>query len=245
MTLVMQLSDNDVHLYLAPLTATASQEQVLLDTLSDDERKRAARFINPLHQQRFVIAHGQLRMLLGDYLTCAPSLISFSTRSHQKPCLADQHDDPLQFNLSHSEDHAAFAFTRIGDIGIDIESIQADPKLDVANRFFSEEERVSLSALPSAEQATAFYQLWSRKEAIIKANGKGLSQPLNSFSVALTNEAETVHLNDEQWSLYPLSLHPSFASALAVQQPIQRLFIWDIIEQEPVFRCAINPTITL
>lgn len=225
---------NEVHVFLAPLTATAEQQQHCLRYLNETERARAFRFLSPIDQQQFIIAHGILRILLGHYLQTAPESIGFSFNPQLKPALMPAH--VLQFNLTHSSNMAAFAFNTSGAIGIDIEKIQSEQKMDVAERYFSEQEVDALKALPDHERAAMFYRFWSKKEAIIKANGKGLGVPLASFSVSTTTDPEQVSVENDIWSLYSLNLHPDYAAALALTQPLTRLTQGEVINLEPVYK---------
>lgn len=234
----MQLHEHEIHVFAAPIAVNIPPSWQA--ALSADECERAERFLLPLHQQRFIVAHAILRQLLGIYLDTPPADIQFTYSDHRKPALSGQHAGQLEFNLSHSADMAVYAFTRKCAIGIDIEKIQSENKSDIAERFFSPAEIAALSALTPPEQVAGFFQLWARKEAIIKANGKGLAQPLASFSVALDVPQETVHVDQQQWTLYPLDIHPEYAAALAVATPATTIHIWDFIDQKPVFRSTIN-----
>ena len=95
-------------------------------------------------------------------------------------------DGTLRFNLAHSHELALYAFTRGREIGVDIEYLRALPDADqIADRFFSARENATLQALPASQRRQAFFNCWTRKEAYIKAIGKGLSQPLDQFEVSL------------------------------------------------------------
>jgi len=225
---------NEVHLFLAQLTATPDQEQTCLGYLNEEERIRANRFISPLDQQRFIIAHGILRLLLGRYLQAAPASIAFTFNAQKKPALITAAG--LRFNLSHSRDMAVYAFTTSGEIGVDIEKIQLDEKMNVAERFFSEQETSALKGLPDHERAAMFFRFWAKKEAIIKAHGKGLAVPLSSFSVSAATQPEQVSLDQAVWSLYSLDLHPDYAAALALDKPLTRLTLGEVINLEPIFK---------
>lgn len=234
----MQLANHEVHIYVASLTPVPDLQPTYFNLLNSDERERAARLISPRHQQRFITAHGILRKLLSRYLNTTPEIIEFSHGQHRKPSLQPP---SLQFNISHSDNLAVYAFTRTGEIGVDIEKIQVDQKLDVAERFFSPSEILALTSQAATEQAATFYRLWSRKEAIIKANGRGLSQPLASFSVAATDTVETLVLEDGKWTLYPLAADPDYAGAIASALPVDHITIWDYQEPKPTLRTRYNP----
>lgn len=95
----------------------------------------------------------------------------------------------LGFNWSHSGDRALFAIGRGGEgfeLGIDIERVRPRPRaLELATRFFAPDETAMLAALPEAVLLHAFLRLWTAKEAVLKANGGGLSYGLHRVSFAL------------------------------------------------------------
>jgi 4'-phosphopantetheinyl transferase len=107
--------------------------------------------------------------------------LRFSYAKHGKPSLGD---GAPRFNLSHSHAIAALAVTQAHEIGVDVEQLRP-LKEDIAGRFFSTRENALLRALPQREQLGAFFRCWTRKEAIVKAIGEGLSHPLASFDVSL------------------------------------------------------------
>lgn len=232
----MQLNDNELHVFCMPLTQAISDDRYAV--LNDEERGRAARFVVPLHQRRFIAAHVMMREVLAAFLQAAPDIITFEFNANNKPSLSGSFTNQLQFNLSHSEDLAVLAVARSGDIGIDIEHISSDNKIDIAERFFSSSEITTLSTLPESLQPAAFFQIWARKEAIIKAIGKGLEQSLSSFSVSINNQQEEVTVDHQKWLLYPLEIHPDFAAAAASSVSFFRLLIWDCGAQEPVLRSS-------
>ena len=155
-----------------------------LALLSDQELKRANRYLVEHARTSFVISRGVLRLLLAKYLATDPRTIRFQQNSYGKLFLADS---SLQFNLSHSQELALFAFTMDCPLGIDVEFIdQHIEYLDIAERFFSIEEYGMLLALPGLERRQAFFNCWSRKEALIKARGMGLFLALTSFSTEVS-----------------------------------------------------------
>ena len=234
----MQLRDNEIHIIAAPLAHPFPEQW--LATLNDEERERAARLHLPLHQQRFTMARAILRHLLGLYLNAEPKSLTFSYGEYRKPALAGTFANQLQFNLSHSADMAMYAFILNGQIGIDIEKVRQENKSDIATRFFSTAEISALQALPPADQTAGFYCLWARKEAIIKANGKGFAQPLSSFSVSLANQPELLQIDHQSWNLYPLAIHQDYAAAVATAKPVTSLLIWDFIDQKASLRSIIK-----
>ena len=229
----MQLKTNEIHIWSTDLTITPEQEREQLQLLSSDESERAHRFHFAIHRQRFIAARSRLRQILSFYLEMAPQAFSFSYTEHHKPHLLLPLHSRLHFNVAHSDNMAVYAFTFDYAVGIDIEKTRTDYKATMAKRFFSPREYQDLMNLPEQEQLIGFYRLWSRKEAIIKAIGKGLAMPLSTFSVSVENKAETIMIENEAWSLLPLTIHPDYQSALASNQVIQTLSYWQLFGHQP------------
>jgi 4'-phosphopantetheinyl transferase len=220
------LNDNEVHVWRAALDHNPSHRDSVVDTLSEDEQARAARFYFQIDRQRFVVARAALRDILGGYLKRAAKSVSFCYGPHGKPTLAqDSGKNTIHFNLSHSNGVAVYAITRGREIGIDLEFIREDLEVEqLAERFFSQREIATLRGLPVSLRKYAFFLCWTRKEAYIKARGEGLSLPLNEFDVSLIPGEPAALLRthadpDEalRWFLQELSIGPSYVSALAVE----------------------------
>ena len=194
--------------------------------LSDDEHVRANRFHFETDRQHFIVARGYLRMLISRYQEIPPAEIKFSYGAHGKPQLvtptAQVH--PFNFNLAHSGGLALYAFTRVGEVGVDVELIRPDfTGDDIAQRYFSPAECACLNELSAELRHKAFFNCWTRKEAFIKAIGIGLSLPLNQFDVALSpaEPAELLRTKwDEseaaRWSLKAIDVGSDYAAAVAV-----------------------------
>jgi len=188
--------------------------------LSAGERQRAARFRFERDRRRFVAARALLRELLAERLAARPETIELVYGKHGKPALA-RYD--LQFNVSHSGDVAAYAFARGCGIGIDVEEIRALPEAGaIAARMFSRSENDAYAALPAREKQQGFFNCWTRKEAVVKALGDGLSLPLDQFDVSLApGESARMLRNGTArgegagWRLESLCPFPGFVAAVA------------------------------
>jgi 4'-phosphopantetheinyl transferase len=159
-----------VRAWIVPVEVPRAVEARCLDVLDDGERDRAAAFLNPLDRQRFVIAHGVLRLLVGRELSAAPAELTWRPGRHGKPEL----DGPgLHTSLSHSAGLIAAAISRSRPVGIDIQHVIAG--LDttaLSARFFAPDEaRYVATGRNASEQAARFAQLWARKESFVKAAG--------------------------------------------------------------------------
>jgi 4'-phosphopantetheinyl transferase len=142
--------------------------------LDSHEKTQAEKFKNPLLQQRYIAAHGFLRNILAQYLNVSPENIRIQKTVQGKPYLVDYPE--LAFNLSHTGNHTAVAVAKNCQLGVDIE--QCKPRAGLAalvTKCFSVEEAAYWQQLPEAEQLREFYQLWTRKEAFVKATGFGIT----------------------------------------------------------------------
>ena len=162
----------------------------LAELLSQEERNRAARFVFDRDRDQFVAVRGWLRRLLGAYLHCAPNDIRFALGPQGKPHLDDEGSN-LHFNVSHSGDVGLLAFSRGGELGVDVERDEGSVDVvELARSCFSETEQRSFDSLPIHRRRERFFQLWSAKEAYIKARGGGLSIPLQDFSIDVRSESD-------------------------------------------------------
>ena len=232
-----QLAPDEVHIWCAGLDVSPETSGRLDATLSADERARSARFQFERDRQRFIVARGVLRDLLGRYLEIEPGQIRFVYSSSGKPDLGPEFAGRVKFNLSHSAGVALIAISTGSDVGVDLEYIRAESDYaDVARRFFSAAEVGDLAALPSRLYTEAFFSCWTKKEAYLKACGDGLAIPLNSFSVPLTADPADgpvdlyVASRDiapaRRWSLYTLRPAPGYVGALAIEGTGWRLRHW-------------------
>ena len=167
-----------VDLYLLkPENISADQLALLPDALSPTERQQWQEIHHPGRRQEFLLSRVLLRRLLADRLQCQASELLFCTNPHGKPELSDQR---WQFNLSHSGDWLVIALCAKGPLGVDVELGQRRRQtLPLARRFYATSEYEWLAALPAEEQESAFYRLWSRKEAVLKAQGAGIAAGLD------------------------------------------------------------------
>jgi 4'-phosphopantetheinyl transferase len=212
-----RLASNEVHSWCVSLDLPSETCARLHATLTRDERNRSARFRFERDRQRFIVAHGVLRDLLGRYLGTDPGHVRFAYNAFGKPELSPEFGTGLKFNLSHSADLALIAIAAHADIGIDLEYIRALPDYrEIARHFFSEAEVGRLDELPRHLHPQAFFSCWTKKEAYVKACGEGLAMPLTSFSVPLgTGPAQIA--SARRWSLYTLQPAPGYIGALAIE----------------------------
>lgn len=180
-------ADRVVVRWLALEGITAEQWPRLEARLDDAERARARRYAFERDRLVYVAAHALGRQLLSEWAGGAPQDWRFTVGEHGKPDVAMPHGGPrLRLNLSHTNGLAAAALTEEHDVGIDVEWLdRRAPTMDLARRFFAADECAALAAVPEAEFVETFLAFWTLKEAYVKAIGKGLAQPLDSFAFTL------------------------------------------------------------
>ncbi|UCE08853.1 MAG: 4'-phosphopantetheinyl transferase superfamily protein [bacterium] len=233
----LSIEGNEIHVWSVNLNQPKLQIKKLQLYLSTDEQQRAQRFFFEKDKKHFIVARGMLRKFLSFYINRQPYEFMFEYNKFGKPFLPiGFNGNKFRFNLSHSHGKALYAFTLNHEVGIDIEYIREDfDDLEIAKRFFSPDEVTALHSLPPENQKEAFFLCWTRKEAFIKAKGKGLSIPLDQFDVSLTpgQPAQLLRTKYDRkdvshWSLFNLTVKPGFAAALAVQGSQEwQLKFWD------------------
>jgi 4'-phosphopantetheinyl transferase len=172
--------------------------------LSPKERDRAARFRSAGDRAVYTAVHGALRELLGGLIGADPASLRFRTERGGRPVL--EGDGP-QFSISRAKGAALVAVSAGGPVGADIELI-APRRFDdaVAKRFFAPAERRMLEGLPREDRTRAFFRIWTRKEALLKAQGKGIDAGLSRLDT-------TTDL--PRWTLLSLDLPAPYAGAVA------------------------------
>jgi len=221
---VPPLRRHDVHVWRGSLDVPDEMLPHLICLLSDDELDRADRFHRLLDRNRYIVGRGRLRVILGRYVDRDPAGLRFVYNTYRKPSLeasGNHQERMVQFNLSHSDGLALYAFTIGRQVGIDLERVRAlEDAACIARRFFSDRESAALDELPAWDWIDGFFRCWTRKEAYIKASGKGLSLPLDSFDVTVNGPADLLRTADDdagKWSLVNLRPGLGFAGALAVE----------------------------
>lgn len=225
---IPQIKTNTIHLWYIPLNTKVIREQEI-NFLSIDEIEKANSFHFAKHRQAYIRRRNAIRQILGLYCNIEPNLLQFNYTKYQKPYLT-YNPNNFQFNIADSHNLAVLAITTQTLIGVDLEYLKPMQDLTgIAEQFFSTEEYNKFIALPTAEQLTAFYTIWTRKEAFVKAIGEGLSYPLSTFSVAFlpTEPSQLLSINNSpsntnNWILSEFSinyLNELYIGAIATHSP--------------------------
>lgn len=223
----LTLNENEIHLWFCRIDQPINP--ALFDTcysqLSDTEREQQSRFNFKKHRRQYLITRCMVRNILSLYTVAArPEQWQFTSNSYGKPRISAPIPELLHFNLSHTHDAIVLGITQEQEIGIDIESLSRKVNsLEIAERFFSQAETTELRSLPEHLQADRFYDLWTLKEAYIKACGGGLSLPLNGFGFQFHGEDITIEFSNKisddpnSWKFWLLRSQEGHKVAVAIK----------------------------
>jgi 4'-phosphopantetheinyl transferase len=201
--------------------------------LNDEEKTRCAAFHRGKNGAEYALSHAMLRLVLSEYAPVRPEEWRFLTGEKGKPEIASPAlDAPLYFNLSHTDGFAACVAGRVRQLGVDVEKINRKAShQELAKRFFAPGEYEYLRSLPPNLQREAFFRIWTLKEAYIKAEGKGLAIPLDSFhfrfsagnpaEVTLASNAES---NPHAWSFFEVQPGPDYRVSIGAKNPTPGAF---------------------
>jgi 4'-phosphopantetheinyl transferase len=223
------LGPGSVHLWFAPSGTVPIQFEPDVSVLSHDERKRALAFRFDLDRARYIRAHRMLRAVLSRYTGIPADALRFVQNDCGKPSLAEPSD--VHFNMSDTLDAALLAVTLSGEVGVDIEKLRPVPDAaDIASRYFTPVESEWIFSRDKTDRDKGFLQLWTRKEAVIKAEGKGLSLPLSAFDCS--GVKVLVHIDREEelsrWRVLSVHCGLLYLAALATRwdEPHVEYFIF-------------------
>lgn len=230
-----QLDAHEAHVWAASLRVDEERADEFAHTLSPDETARAKRFVFDRDRKRFIAGRGLLREMLGHYLHREPGQIRFQYSPRGKPSLAGHaENEHFHFNLAHSDDVAVFTFSRTCPVGVDVERMRRMHDAEsIAERFFSARETNLLKSLPEAEKQTGFFNLWTRKEAWLKATGEGIAKLLAQVEVSLEPDerAQLISILGDtraakKWTLHDLEPATGFKGALALPSLDLKIQCW-------------------
>lgn len=208
----MQSLNQKIHVwYIDKKKHLSSQENQRL-ILSEEEQERCQQFYFEEDRLSFIIYHACKRLILAQYLSCDPDELIFSRKKNGKPILIP---NSFSFNLSHTQDFAILGITKNKEIGVDIENISREADyLNIAKRFFHSMEYENLIKLANAERRKKyFYNLWTAKEAILKATGEGISEKLSQVYISQYPDS---HSLGKKISLIPLNVPENYIANLAI-----------------------------
>jgi 4'-phosphopantetheinyl transferase len=221
-------SRDGVYLYLLPVAP--SLESHFMDrcraVLSADEVCRADSFVFDHDRQLFVISHSFVRAVLSEHCDVRPSEWRFVVDEYGKPEVAAGLPS-ICFNLSHTKGLVACAVAFDHELGVDVENTDREVDLDIAERFFSPREAKYLEQSPDDRKGEVFLEIWTLKEAYIKACGNGLLIPLDSFTVMPNHSAPQICFaagyfgEPSMWTFFQLRPSQDHQLAVCVKGPFE------------------------
>lgn len=236
------LGAQEVHVWSASVGEYSKLVPDFWAVLSHGEQARALSFKFPKDHDRFIIQCGLLRWLLSQYLPGHPADHEITRGVHGKPALVASPAVPsLYFNVSHSDALLLYAFSHTMDVGVDVEHIRPMNDLEnIARNFFAAEEAATLHSLSPNQRLNAFFDCWTRKEAILKATGQGITGGVDGVVVncAPGEPARLLSLWGDTaaaagWVLTSLTPAIGYVAALAYIGPPLELCCYGIPSMNP------------
>jgi len=228
----MDLAQNHIHIYHSKIDPNFFNKYDYLAVLSKTEIERAGRFRFDIDRNRFIYSHCFLKTILARYLNVAPSQVTFIYNQYGKPYLAESFQKSnLQFNISHSKERVLMGLRTGEEIGVDLEWIQPDfVTNEVAEYHFAPGEVFKFKNVAEKDRVRTFFSIWTRKEAFIKAVGKGVSFGLEKFEVSIDPDqpAQLLGVEDgleriENWQLKSLDIDENYPVAFATVKPVSKV----------------------
>lgn len=217
-----RLSESSLHLWRLALDVSSECRARLEKLLSPAEKMRAERFVHDHDRRHSTVTRAVLRILVGQYLGKRPEACLIESKDREKPfVLENGRPSPLRFSLSHSHGHALLGFTLNHEIGVDLEQLRPLPDAgELAKRYFSLAESREIMDLDGEQRMEGFLNCWTRKEAYVKARGRGLEIPLNSFAVRCSPGAppELRSVDSANWSMHSFRPFHDFVAAVVVEK---------------------------
>lgn len=223
------------------LSALADPDAALRPLTVPAERKRAERYEFEADRHRHLAGWALTRLVFARRLDREPQALTFDEGPHGKPHLERQPDDgaPLYHNVAHTGDVVLVAVGQENPVGVDVESRSHEVDADaLADRVFTEAERMWWRERPADHQHDAFLHLWTCKEAFLKATGEGLHRAPDTIecsfdgsTVTALGDAADARSSAADWTVWPFSAADDVVGALVhAQGPAPRVSWIDATE---------------
>jgi 4'-phosphopantetheinyl transferase len=196
----------------------------LLSLLSGDELRRSDRFFFERDARRYVVSHAVLRTVLGRLIGVSPEQVALRNEAGGRPVLGDSRAG-LRFSLSRSGELVLFGVAS-RPMGVDLEWLAAPMDVEaLAGTVFSERENEAFRWVRPESRRTVLLRSWTRKEAILKATGQGLSIPPQAAEVLLapgdaTRSCATIACLGARWLVHTVLPRPEYVGAVAFALPV-------------------------
>ena len=232
----IELTKQNAIIFTAKLSLMKQHQEELWQSLSGQEKIQAEGFVNNTLKDKYVLSHGLLRYLLSLYAERKPQEIQYLVNQFGKPFLKDD-NCALQFNMSHSKDYAAYIIALEDQVGIDIEWKDRDTNIqEIFELVLSPTEVTNFNQLSSEEKFHEFYDIWTKKEAIIKAIGQGFSYPIKTIEIMHSMHDSKSYCIANGNVFYCLNLHnlDNYAGTVALTYQLNQLTQVDLVTYKTV-----------
>jgi 4'-phosphopantetheinyl transferase len=229
-----KLLPGTIHLFYTEvdkIIGGSERESLYRSVLNPEEIEKVDRFRFKKDRDLSLTARVLVRYLFSLYYSLPPEIFSFVANSYGKPSLAPGsgplNGEIIKFNLSHTKGIVVCGLCKDYEIGVDVERLGRNASSEIASRFFSRTETDWITQSSEGEREDRFLNIWTLKEAYIKAKGKGLSIPLDSFSI--NPKGESIHIKfkdadrrEKGWQFFTWRPKPAvqIATAVQAQKPI-------------------------
>ena len=191
-------------------------------SLTAQEMRCARRIISPLARRRFIAGRTHVREVLSRYCDVPPSQVPLGQNRFGKPSLQSPYSG-VSFNFSRSRGLAVMAVCTGRRIGVDIERRRPIAAAPIASTWLHDAEWSDLQRRRGTNYRDSFFRLWCRKEAVVKAEGRGLCFPLHEFRVSVSKARAEVLAWPQtgcEWHLRDLAVDERYAGAIATDRPV-------------------------
>lgn len=220
------LEPNTVHIWGIELDGSPRCLERCAQWLDEEEQHRAARLVREEDRQRYVLAHGGLRIVLSRYLGIGPDVLELYRSEVGKPSLTrESRGQPaITFNMSHAHGRALIAVSKGQEVGVDLERIRSDVEVaKLSERYFAPSEHATIMQSTQEQSVAKFFRYWVAKEAVLKAQGIGL-RALSQCEILLGADgvgaevlAQVGSPLQDNWRIRFLSCGEGWEAAVAAQ----------------------------
>jgi 4'-phosphopantetheinyl transferase len=211
------LETKTINLYKIHFVAYQNRIPELSNFLTIDELDRANRYHQTKDKNRFIIGRAFLKLILRELTGLDAREINFKYEKNKKPYLPDM--SHMFFNVSHSGDYGIIGISNVFKIGVDIEKLDLNYNFSeiLPTVFCAKEIQYIDEELDSSK---IFYTLWTRKEALVKAMGKGIDDDFPNITVLDgTNQLKSSHSkNTGNWQVFSLDISEEYLAAVAINK---------------------------
>jgi 4'-phosphopantetheinyl transferase len=220
--IIKNISKDSVIVYILNTDSHIDKLQEFLGYLSDIEKENAYNYKSELLVNRYIITHGFLRLILCWHIRQVPKKIQIKIGIYGKPFVTNSN---IRFNISHSNNIVCYALTLDQEVGVDVEFQNRSLNFeDLLDSVLSQEEIQTFLSLEDDEKCNSFYALWTKKEAIIKATGDGLTYDITKIMTIPFKEKSKVTLSYKHAShkkelyCYPMKVLQNYTGFIAADR---------------------------